>query len=64
MKVGLCFANQSRLLALIRLLLGCRDSGHPHLLGILPYLKHWFISLSLWDFNMFMCSFEKHGINT
>ena len=36
----LSFAAQSGVLALIRLLLGGGKSGHPQLLGILPYFKH------------------------
>ena len=31
-------ADQSGVLVLIRLLLGWGESGHPHLLGVLPHL--------------------------
>ena len=39
-------ADQSELLVLIRLQLGGGESGHPDLLGILPYLRHWSLSIS------------------
>ena len=41
------FADQNGVSALTRLLLGCGNSGHPHLLGILPDCRHWCLSLSL-----------------
>ena len=39
------FADRSGLLALIRLLLGGGESGHPHLLGFLPDFRHWSLPL-------------------
>ena len=30
-----------------RLLLGCGESGHPHMLGIIPDFKHWRPSLNI-----------------
>ena len=41
------FANQSEVLALIRLLQVWGGSGHPHFLGVLPDFKHWFVLLDL-----------------
>ena len=37
----MCFADQHGVLALIRLPLGWGEPGQPHLLGILPDIKHW-----------------------
>ena len=39
------FADQSGVLASIRLLQGRGESDHPRLLGILPDFKHWCLSL-------------------
>ena len=41
------FVDQNGVLALIRLLLGCGEYGHPHLLGKLPDFKYWCPPLSL-----------------
>ena len=40
------FTDQSGELTLIRLLLGLGEHGHPHLLGILPDFKYWYLSPS------------------
>ena len=39
------FADQSGVLALIRLSLCLGESGYPHLLGIPPDLKNWYLPL-------------------
>ena len=39
------FADQCAVLAYFRWLLGRGESGHPHLLAILPDFKHWCLSL-------------------
>ena len=41
------FADQSEVLALIRLLPRCVESGHPHLLGYIQDIRHWCHSLSM-----------------
>ena len=43
----MCFVDQSEVLALIIFMLDLGGSGHPHLLGILPHLKHWYLFLDL-----------------
>ena len=35
------FAHHHGLLAVIRFPLGCGESSHPHMLGILPNYKRW-----------------------
>ena len=42
------FADQSGVLVLIRLLLGRGEYGQHHLLGILPDIKHWCLSFSVY----------------
>ena len=46
------FADQGGVLALIRLLLGRGESGHPPSLGILPHLKHCCLSILMESFLM------------
>ena len=47
------FSDQSGVLASIRLLLGRGDSGHPHLLGILPdccWVEVILVTLTCWGY--------------
>ena len=52
------FANQGDVLALMRLLLGWGESGHPHLFSKSPDFRHW--SLSSMPF--YFCVFHKRHI--
>ena len=59
-EVKMYFADQSGLLALMKLLLGCGESFHPYMFGILPHFKHWCLYVMLVFYTSFMCvAFSK-----